>query len=84
MRDLWDILDESMMTIPTNTLNNEVVRRNYKLKSRKVLSIIQVLIDGENYLHIHDIKELNKVWDILMTVQSSSSKMKHHKQIKII
>ena len=43
-KDLWDILEESKM-MPTDTLDNEIIRRKWNLKSKMVMWIIQARVD---------------------------------------
>lgn len=80
-QNLWYIL-EKLETMPTNILDNEVVRRKWNLKYRKVMWIIRVMVDWENYLNVYDIEEPKKGYDILAVMHSKFSKVRHEGVLK--
>lgn len=68
------------MLMPSDILNDKITRRRWNiLKFRNVIWIIQISIDKENYVHIHDIKKLKKLWNILVDIYSNSCNMRYHK-----
>ena len=61
-KDLWDLFSGDETTTPENTPQNAELRRKWKIKSEKLLFVLQTSISKEYIKYVGDSTSPKEVW----------------------